>query len=132
MFLFMEVVIHAKKMQSNALRLRQYGRSSMRISLHHLTVQDVSPTEVADIAAQTGYDSVCLFVKVPNDPGDFPRVQSIQAARELRKKLSDLGLSVHNTDTCMIKPGVKPADYTETLDIAAALGAQTFNIISMD
>jgi sugar phosphate isomerase/epimerase len=104
----------------------------MRISLHHLTVQDVSPTEMVDIAAQAGYDSVCLFVKVPNDPGEFPRVPSIQAAKELRKKLSDLGLSVHNTDTCMIKPGVRPADYTETLDIAAALGAQTFNIISMD
>jgi sugar phosphate isomerase/epimerase len=132
MFVLMKVVIQAKNMQSNALRLRKYGRPSMRISLHHLTVQDVSPIEMADIAAETGYDSVCLFVKVPNDPGDFPRIQSTQAARELRKKLSDLGLSVHNTDTCMIKPGVKIPNYTETLEIAAALGAQTFNIISMD
>jgi sugar phosphate isomerase/epimerase len=104
----------------------------MRISLHHLTVQDVSVTKVAEIAAATGYDSVCLFVKVPNDPGPFPRVSSIQAAREMRKRLEDSGLSVHNTDTCMMRAELNPADYVETLDIVAALGAKTFNIISMD
>ena len=104
----------------------------MKISLHHLTLQDVQPDEFADIAAETGYNSVCLFIKVPGDAVPFPRIQSVAAAQNFKKRLDGLGLSVHNTDTFMITPDAKPSDHAETLDIAAALGAKTFNALSLD
>jgi sugar phosphate isomerase/epimerase len=104
----------------------------MRISLHHLTLADTSPAEFVDIAAAAGCSHVCLFVKVPgnNAAAAFPRVEGVPAARALKERLDGLGLSVWNVDTFMIVPGAEPAEYRETLEIAAALGAKTVNTLN--
>ncbi len=108
----------------------------MRISLHHLSITETTPIEFADIAAALRCDHVCLFVKIPAKqaaafPYTFPRVESVEAARELRMRLDGLGLSVWNVDTFMIQPGVKIEDYRETLEIAALLGARTINALNL-
>lgn len=108
----------------------------MRISLHHLSITETTPIELADIAAALRCDHVCLFVKIPAKqaaafPYTFPRVESVEAARELRMRLDGLGLSVWNVDTFMIQPGVKIEDYRETLEIAALLGARTINALNL-
>lgn len=108
----------------------------MRISLHHLTITETTPVEFADIAAASGCDHICLFVKIPAEqaaafPYVFPRVESVKAARELKTRLDGLGASVWNVDTFMIQPGVKIADYGETLEIAALLGARTINALNL-
>ena len=69
---------------------------------------------------------------VPGDAGPFPRVQSVKEAKEIRKRLEGHGMSVYNTDTFMNHAGAKPADYAETLDIAAALGAKVINTLGLD
>jgi sugar phosphate isomerase/epimerase len=112
------------------------GELSMRISLHHLTITETTPTEFADIAAAVGCDHVCLFVKIPAGPAAafphvFPRVESLEAARELKSRVDGLGLSVWNVDTFMIQPGVIIEDYRETLEIAALLGARTINALNL-
>jgi sugar phosphate isomerase/epimerase len=112
------------------------GDSSMRISLHHLLITETTPIEFADIAAALRCDHVCLFVKIPAAPAAafpyvFPRVESPEAARGLKMRLDDLGLSVWNVDTFMIQPGVKIEDYRETLEIAALLGARTINALNL-
>jgi len=104
----------------------------MRISLHHLTVADVSPMELAKIAAELKYNHICLFLKVPGEAGPFPRVQSVKEATEIRKYLEDNGLSVYNTDTYMNYEGSTPEAHAETLDIAAALGAKVINTLALD
>jgi sugar phosphate isomerase/epimerase len=108
----------------------------MRISLHHLSITETTPAEFVQIAASLRCDHVCLFVKIPSGPASafphpFPRVQSVGAARELKARLDELGLSVWNVDTFMIQPGIESADYRETLEIAAALGARTINAINL-
>jgi sugar phosphate isomerase/epimerase len=108
----------------------------MRLSLHHLAITETTPSEFADIAAALRCDHVCLFVKIPAGPAAafpyvFPRVESIEAARELKIRLDGLGLSVWNVDTFMIQPGVKIEDYRETLEIAALLGARTINSLNL-
>jgi sugar phosphate isomerase/epimerase len=75
-------------------------------------------------------------VKIPANqaaafPYAFPRVESLEAARELKKRLDGLGLSVWNVDTFMIQPGVKIEEYRETLEIAALLGARTINALNL-
>jgi sugar phosphate isomerase/epimerase len=92
-----------------------------------LTISDVQPSQLVDIAADTGYDHICLFVKVPYDPGPFWRVNSVAEAAELKHRLSDRNVSVYNTDTFMVTPDADLAGYHETLDVAAALGAKTIN-----
>lgn len=108
----------------------------MRISLHHLTITETTPSEFADVAAAVGCDHVCLFVKIPAGPAAafpyvFPRVENAAAARELKTRMDGLGLSVWNVDTFMIQPGVKIEDYHETLEIAALLGARTINALNL-
>ena len=108
----------------------------MRLSLHHLTITETTPIEFADIAAALRCDHVCLFVKIPANqaaafPYAFPRAESLEAARELKKRLDGLGLSVWNVDTFMIQPGVKIEEYRETLEIAALLGARTINALNL-
>lgn len=104
----------------------------MRISLHHLSLTDCSHRELADIAGDLGCQHLCLFVKVPGPPTpSFPRIQSVQAARDLKSHLDARGMSVWNVDTFMVLPGVDIAEYRETLDIAAALGAKTVNALNL-
>lgn len=108
----------------------------MRISLHHLAITETTPAEFVEIAAALRCDHVCLFVKIPPEqasafPYVFPRVQSVGAAQELKTRLDGLGLSVWNVDTFMVQPGVKIADYHETLEIAAVLGARTINALNL-
>lgn len=108
----------------------------MRLSLHHLTITETTPSEFADIAGALCCDHICLFVKIPADqaaafPYVFPRVESVEAARELKMRLDGLGLSVWNVDTFMIQPGVKIEEYRETLEIAALLGARTINALNL-
>jgi sugar phosphate isomerase/epimerase len=108
----------------------------MRISLHHLAITETTPAELADIAAALRCDHICLFVKIPDAqaaafPYVFPRVESVEAARELKARLDGLGLSVWNVDTFIVQPGVKVADYRETLEIAAHLGARTINALNL-
>jgi sugar phosphate isomerase/epimerase len=104
----------------------------MRISLHHLSVTDTTHDELVDIAAGLGCDHVCLFLKIPGPQlVALPRVESLQAARKLKGRLDASGLSVWNVDTFMIQPGVALADYAETLDIAAELGAKTLNALNL-
>ncbi len=108
----------------------------MRLSLHHLAITETTPIEFADIAAALRCDHICLFVKIPAAqaaafPYVFPRVESVEAARELKARLDGLGLSVWNVDTFMIQPGVKVEEYRETLEIAALLGARTINALNL-
>src|SRR3984885_4106988 len=108
----------------------------MRLSLHHLAITETTPSEFVDIAAALRCDHVCLFVKIPAAqaaafPYAFPRVDSVEAARELKMRLDGLGLSVWNVDTFIVQPGVKIEDYRETLEIAALLGARTINALNL-
>jgi sugar phosphate isomerase/epimerase len=108
----------------------------VRISLHHLAITETTPAELADLAAALHCDHICLFVKIPAAqasafPYVFPRVASVGAAKTLAARLDGLGVSVWNVDTFIAEPKVKIADYRETLDIAAALGAHTINALNL-
>jgi sugar phosphate isomerase/epimerase len=105
----------------------------MRISIHHLTLTELTPPELIATAAQLNCEHVCLFVKVPGEqPLAFPRVESAREAGELRKVLDGSGVSVWNVDTFMNVPGVDVDAYRETLDIASILGARTINALNLN
>lgn len=104
----------------------------MRVSIHHLTLTELAPDELATVAAELQCEHVCLFVKVPGDqPRSFPRVEGVPQARALKQHLEHCGVSVWNVDTFMILPDADVAAYRETLDIAAVLGARTINALNL-
>jgi sugar phosphate isomerase/epimerase len=97
----------------------------MKISITQLTLTDVTPAELVDIAAKAGADHVCLFPKVPTgNPMSLPQVESVAAARDLRKRIDSAGISVSNVEAVFLNPATRPGDYTETMEIGAVLGAK--------
>ncbi|HEY3658391.1 MAG TPA: TIM barrel protein [Steroidobacteraceae bacterium] len=99
----------------------------MRLSLHQLTVPDISPPELVDIAARLECDHVCFLIGVPGNPGPFRRINTVSEARELKQRIEAAGMSACNTGTFMAHPDVELSSYRETLNIAAALGASSVN-----
>src|SRR5579862_7724821 len=96
----------------------------MKISLAQLTLTDVSPAELVDIAAEIGCDHVCLFPAVPvESPIPIPTVADAAAARSLRARMESRGLSAPNIEALFCRPEVNVDSFAPTLEIGAILGA---------
>jgi sugar phosphate isomerase/epimerase len=97
------------------------------LSIHQLTLLDVEPEELVDIAAELGCNHVCLFLELPGGQNGFPRVRSVQHAHQLRRRLEDNGMSVFNTDTFLVTPKTDFRSYEPMVEIAATVGAQVID-----
>ena len=101
------------------------------LSLHQLTITDVNSEEFVDIAAELGCDHVCLFLDMPGGESAYPRVKTVEEARQLRQRVEDKGMSVFNTDTLLCAPHTVVSDYERMVEIAATLGAHVMDIVSI-
>jgi sugar phosphate isomerase/epimerase len=107
------------------------GQRTIPLSLHQLTVTDVDSEQFVDIAAELGCDHVCLFLDMPDAQSPYPCVKSVDQARGLKQRLADNGMSVFNTDTFLVTPKTDFRRYEGMLEIAATLGAQVVDIVSV-
>ena len=101
------------------------------LSLAHLTVLDVGPPELFDLAAQAGYQDVGIRV-LPAIPGAVSYPLSAPAVKEWRRRMRAAGVGVYDVEFIPLTPEVEVARYAETLALAAELGARRLNVSGDD
>lgn len=99
-----------------------------RLALHHLTVSDVSHQELVSIAAETGCDSVCIFVNSNETPeaGKPPLFPVLTSAmkNDFARQLKDCGVGVTNLDVFFLTSDAILDSYRSKLELGAELGAR--------
>jgi sugar phosphate isomerase/epimerase len=94
------------------------------LSLHHLTLMDVSVPELIDIAAKLDVPHVGVFVRGSGRNGSaFPLVADEAGLRAAKERLNATGVTVHNLEVFIITPKTDPAAFRPALEMGAALGA---------
>lgn len=102
----------------------------VRLGLHQITVNDLSPIELVEMARKVGCEEVVVFTHIPVAalPGDdaptlFPVVER-GAVPGMLKALKDTGVTVGNVEFFPITSKVPVETYRESFEIAAAIGAK--------
>ena len=100
------------------------------LGLHQLTVMDVGPLELIEIAAACGYDRVSLFTNAPVVPiaghegkFQFPTVLPDMKSH-VRARLDAHGLEVINAEFFLMRPDVDLETYRPGLALGRELGAE--------
>jgi sugar phosphate isomerase/epimerase len=95
------------------------------LSLHHLTVREVSPPALVEIAAEVGLRQVCIFVRAPSRALDlFPLVADEPTRRDVARRMAHTGVAVHNIEVFSLTPRTQVETFRATLEVGAALGAK--------
>ncbi|MHA3026231.1 MULTISPECIES: sugar phosphate isomerase/epimerase family protein [Chromohalobacter] len=103
-------------------------------SLAALTVLELSPPEMVEVAARAGYDRVGLRL-IPATPEEhhFPLVADAGLRQRTQQRLRDTGIAVLDVEILRLKPETNVArDFTRVLDVGAELGASEVLIAGND
>ena len=97
----------------------------LEFSLAHLTMLDLSPTDMVEVAARTGYDYVG-FRLTPVVEGEqvFPLLTDNLLRKKVKKQLSKTGVRVLDIELVRLGPSDDPVDYVNMLEVGADLGAR--------
>jgi sugar phosphate isomerase/epimerase len=96
------------------------------LSLHHVTVMEVTPPEVVSIAARLDLSNVCLFTCItPEAASFFPVDWSPAMQRDTASRCADLGVRVHNLEWFDVTRADAADFHRRGLDLGASLGART-------
>ena len=101
------------------------------LSLAHLTVLDVAPPALFDLAARAGYQNVGIRI-LPAVPGAVSYPLGRLTVIEWRRRMADAGVGVHDVEFIPLTPEVHVGDYAQTLALAAELGAKRLNVSGDD
>lgn len=101
------------------------------LSLAHLTVLDVAPPALFDLAARAGYQNVGIRV-LPAVPGAISYPLSRPTVVEWRRRMAEAGVGIHDIEFIPLTPQVRVGDYAQTLALAAELGARRLNVSGDD
>lgn len=105
------------------------GHNARPLALHQTTLRDVPPERLPIIAAEAGFDAICLFTHVPQvtltggGKAAFPLVTS-DNCKAVRQALKDTGLELTNFEYFPIKADVSPEEYRTALALGAELGGK--------
>jgi sugar phosphate isomerase/epimerase len=92
-----------------------------------MSIMDATHAELANIAAGLNCSHVCFFIKGPGPDGmppSSPRIDSIEAAREFRRRLDGSGLTPGTVELFLCRPDQNIDDYEQMLESASLLGAR--------
>ncbi len=93
-------------------------------SLAHLTVLSLTPPEVVDVAARTGYRYVGLrMTRVTPDEVLYDLARDGALMKATKARLADTGVAVHDAELFRMDPSLEPEDFIPELDATAELGA---------
>lgn len=102
----------------------------MKLGLHQITANELSPARLVEVAAAVGCEEVCLFTHIPIAalPGDdaptlFPVVDR-EGLSALRDSLSANDITVGNVEFFPVTVDVDIEIYREGFELAAAIGAK--------
>ena len=102
-----------------------------RLSLHQVTARDVSPAELARIAAELGCAHVCLFTQAPFENAPFPVVAD-QDVGELRRLMDGSGISMLGATSFPLQPQTNVIAYAGGLAKTERLGGALANVRVLD
>jgi sugar phosphate isomerase/epimerase len=101
------------------------------LSLAHLTVLEVAPPALFDLAAEAGYQNVGIRI-LPAVPGAVCYPLDRPTVAEWRRRLADAGVGVHDVEFVPLTADVRVDEYRPTLALAAQLGARRLNVSGDD
>ncbi|GGX99553.1 hypothetical protein GCM10007160_29080 [Litchfieldella qijiaojingensis] len=108
--------------------------SQHRYSLAALTVLELSPPDMVEVAAQAGYDHVGLrpIPATPNEP-TFPLLTDAALLRETCRRLRDTGIQVADIEILRLKSETRvKADFERFMEVGAELGASEILVAGND
>ena len=94
------------------------------LTLGYLTLEDVSPADLVNVAAAAGFEAVGIRItgRKKSDPY-FPIVGNRDAVRDIKRRLDDTGVRLSNIGAYYVTPDISAADFAPIVEIAAELGA---------
>ncbi len=98
-----------------------------KFSLAHLTVLGCPPSEMAYIAALTGYDYISIrpiYMGLPNEP-NYDLATNKDMFLSTKRALKETGIKVHDIELARIYDGVDIKSYEPAFEVAAELGAKS-------
>ncbi|MCD4713916.1 MAG: sugar phosphate isomerase/epimerase [Clostridiales bacterium] len=98
-----------------------------KYSLAHLTVLGCPPSEMAYIAAMTGYDYISIrpiLMGLPGEP-NYCLAENREMLKQTKRALSSTGIGVNDIELARIYDGVDISCYEPAIEIAAELGAKS-------
>lgn len=101
------------------------------LSLAHLTVLDVTPPALFDLAAEAGYRSVGIRVH-PAAPGAVAYPLSRSTLIDWRRRMADADVGVHDIEFIPLTPQFRAAEHAHLLGLAGELGAKRLNVSGDD
>ena len=110
------------------------ARSTGRpLGLAHFTVLEVPPLDLVSLAASIGYASVGLRLH-PAFPGApcYEAPAGSAASRELRRRLFDEGMRVHDIEFVTMAPDFRPESLLPVLEAAGELDARRLSVCGDD
>lgn len=102
-------------------------------SLASLTVLELSPPQMVEVAARAGYSHVGLRL-VPATPEEhhFPLVADVDLRRQTLARLRDTGIGVLDVEILRLKPETRVADFEAILAVGAEFGASELLLAGND
>jgi len=94
-------------------------------SLAHLTVLSLTPPQVVDVAARTGYRYVGLrMTRVTPDEVLYDLARDRALMRETKARLAATGVAVNDGELFRMDPKLEPESFVPELEATAELGAK--------
>ncbi|MFQ3789510.1 sugar phosphate isomerase/epimerase family protein [Halomonas sp. A29] len=103
-------------------------------SLAALTVLELSPPDMVEVAAQAGYQAVGLRL-IPATPEEhhYPLASDTDLLRQTQQRLQETGLRVLDIEILRLKPNTDVRrDFSQVLEIGAELGASEVLVAGND
>lgn len=103
------------------------------LGLAHFTSLEVPPLELVALAADTGFASIGLrlIAAAPGTPVYALTAGSAEAT-ELRHRLHDHGVRLHDVEIATITPAFEPDSLAPVLEAAADIGAERLSVCADD
>ena len=94
-------------------------------SLAHLTVLSLTPPQVVDVAARTGYRYVGLrMTRVTSDEVLYDLARDKALMRETKARLAATGVAVNDGELFRVDPKLEPESFVPELEATAEIGAK--------
>lgn len=94
-------------------------------SLAHLTVLSLTPPQLVDVAARTGYDGVGVrMTRVTPDEVLYPLATDRAMRKETLARAADTGVRIHDIELLRMDPTLDADHFLPCLEAGAELGAR--------
>ncbi|UCJ15776.1 sugar phosphate isomerase/epimerase [Pseudomonas sp. MM211] len=102
-------------------------------SLASLTVLELSPPQMVEVAARTGYSHVGLrLIPATEEEHHFPLIADLELRRQTVKRLRDTGVQVLDIEILRLKPQTRCSDFEAVLEAGGEFGASEVLVAGND